>query len=206
MVGRLHCFEIVLFVASSGTDFTNGLYVQNLSLLNLHVFLLHEQQWCNQATILHMPRQPSCHGMCKSVTWSDPRGLKQDCCKINLHKILVMSSFSICAMGVRRPWTFIDQGSLTTFHSPAPVFLCCYVPVVVSGLFLGLHPAYERRRYFVTTSLIGWAHPRISPVVWSHHDKFCHQQKESRKYDTKINEDWKHFLKIKWINENWNSQ
>ena len=25
-----------------------------------------------------------------------------------------------------------------------------------SGLILGLHPANERRRYFVTTSLIGW--------------------------------------------------
>ena len=27
----------------------------------------------------------------------------------------------------------------------------------VSGLILGLRPANERRRYFVTTSLIGWA-------------------------------------------------
>ena len=28
---------------------------------------------------------------------------------------------------------------------------------VVAGLILGLRPANERRRYFVTTSLIGWA-------------------------------------------------
>ena len=27
----------------------------------------------------------------------------------------------------------------------------------ITGLILGLHPANERRRYFVTTSLIGWA-------------------------------------------------
>ena len=27
----------------------------------------------------------------------------------------------------------------------------------ISGLILGLRPANERRRYFVTTSLIGWA-------------------------------------------------
>ena len=27
----------------------------------------------------------------------------------------------------------------------------------ISGLILGLHPANERRCYFVTTSLIGWA-------------------------------------------------
>ena len=26
-----------------------------------------------------------------------------------------------------------------------------------TGLILGFHPANERRRYFVTTSLIGWA-------------------------------------------------
>ena len=32
-----------------------------------------------------------------------------------------------------------------------------------SGLIVGLHPANERRRYFVTTSLIGWGKPRISP-------------------------------------------
>ena len=36
----------------------------------------------------------------------------------------------------------------------------------ISGLILGLRPAKERRRYFVTTSLIGWAqtlnHPCIS--------------------------------------------
>ena len=34
-----------------------------------------------------------------------------------------------------------------------------------SGLILGLRPANERRRNFVTTSLIGWAQLRINPVV-----------------------------------------
>ena len=39
-----------------------------------------------------------------------------------------------------------------------------------SGMILGLRPANERRRYFVTTSLIGWAqawnhHPSISRAV-----------------------------------------
>ena len=29
---------------------------------------------------------------------------------------------------------------------------------LIKGLILGLHPANERRRYFVTTSFIGWAH------------------------------------------------
>ena len=35
-----------------------------------------------------------------------------------------------------------------------------------TGLILGLHPANERRRYFVTTSLIGWGKPRNSPVIY----------------------------------------
>ena len=29
--------------------------------------------------------------------------------------------------------------------------------LAIAGLILGLRPANERRRYFVTTSLIGWA-------------------------------------------------
>ena len=29
--------------------------------------------------------------------------------------------------------------------------------VIKSGLILGVRPANERRRYFITTSLIGWA-------------------------------------------------
>ena len=34
-----------------------------------------------------------------------------------------------------------------------------------SGLILGLRPANEIRRYKVTPSVIGWAQPRISPVI-----------------------------------------
>ena len=29
--------------------------------------------------------------------------------------------------------------------------------IYITGLILGLRPTNERRRYFVTTSLIGWA-------------------------------------------------
>ena len=35
-----------------------------------------------------------------------------------------------------------------------------------SGLILGLRPANERRRYFVTTSLIGWAQTQNQPWNW----------------------------------------
>ena len=33
----------------------------------------------------------------------------------------------------------------------------------LSGLILGLRPTNERRRYFVTTSLIGWAQDENQP-------------------------------------------
>ena len=31
------------------------------------------------------------------------------------------------------------------------------ISIAIPGLILGLRPTNERRRYFVTTSLIGWA-------------------------------------------------
>ena len=34
---------------------------------------------------------------------------------------------------------------------------------IVTGLILGLRPADERRRYFVTTSLIGWVQSYNQP-------------------------------------------
>ena len=34
---------------------------------------------------------------------------------------------------------------------------------VAAGLILGLRPANERRRYFVTTSPIGWAQAKNQP-------------------------------------------
>ena len=41
------------------------------------------------------------------------------------------------------------------------------IPRIYSGLILGLRPANERRRYFVTTSLIGWAQTLNQPcILW----------------------------------------
>ena len=37
------------------------------------------------------------------------------------------------------------------------VFYLYFHYISYTGLILGLRPANERRRYFVTTSLIGWA-------------------------------------------------
>ena len=49
------------------------------------------------------------------------------------------------------------------------VLLCNDVSLIGAGLILGLRPANERRRYFVTTSLIGWAQAENQPcnsVSW----------------------------------------
>ena len=40
-----------------------------VQILSNHMLLLHENYWWNQASILHMPRQLSCRGMYKIVTW-----------------------------------------------------------------------------------------------------------------------------------------
>ena len=45
----------------------------------------------------------------------------------------------------------------------------CMIYRIYSELILGLRPANERRRYFVTTSLIGWVHAWNQPCIsyWS---------------------------------------
>ena len=45
--------------------------------------------------------------------------------------------------------TYMIMGKWTSIQSARD-------EVIISGLLLGLRPANERRRYFVTTSLIGW--------------------------------------------------
>ena len=54
-------------------------------------------------------------------------------------------------------------GVLINDHKIGPSNQNCYekkIPksTTVPGISLGMHPANERRRYIVTTSLIGWAH------------------------------------------------
>ena len=44
----------------------------------------------------------------------------------------------------------------TSIHTIAIQVLCISNIRNVHGAVLGLRPANERRRYFVTTSLIGW--------------------------------------------------
>ena len=39
-------------------------------------------------------------------------------------------------------------------------------PRVLAGIILWMRPANERRRYIVTSSLIGWAHTQNDPCAW----------------------------------------
>ena len=53
------------------------------------------------------------------------------------------------------PWTTAQPRLLSVFDNQQRL------PLHYTGLILGLRLANERRRYFVTTSLIGWAQAQI---------------------------------------------
>ena len=59
-------------------------------------------------------------------------------------------------------WLIIDD--YTDVSQSRPIMDVSALPLLYNqepwGLILGLRPANERRRYFVTTSLIGWAQAR----------------------------------------------
>ena len=66
-------------------------------------------------------------------------------------------------------WTFDYNAAYVrawiTSHS-----LWVYSP----GLIVGLRPASERRRYFVATSLIGWAQAYNQPCSHTIHSNLCY--------------------------------
>ena len=61
-------------------------------------------------------------------------------------------------------WYQITQMQLFCTFNARMVSIVLTIPSS-TGLTLGLRPANERRRYFVTTSFIGWKHAWISPEV-----------------------------------------
>ena len=65
----------------------------------------------------------------------------------------IMADSRFCAQPMRDGVTLYRHLSLAG-HKPriSPAY-----EAIISGLILGFHPAYERWRYFVTMSLIGWA-------------------------------------------------
>ena len=57
--------------------------------------------------------------------------------------------------GLMMTSSLVNVFSITGSMCEAP--LICNRPITCAGLILGLRAANDRRRYFVTTSLIGWA-------------------------------------------------
>ena len=55
-----------------------------------------------------------------------------------------------------------DTHSLSLFYSPAWIYHSAVVSILI------MRPANERRRYKVTSSLIGWAHTQIDPCYDTH--------------------------------------
>ena len=72
---------------------------------------------------------------------------------------------------------------LTKFNKTT--FTYIYVYIYISGIILGMHPANERRRYIVTSSLNGWTHTQNTPLyillvlLWS----------------------WKHYTSLRFVLE-----
>ena len=68
-------------------------------------------------------------------------------------------------------------------QSSIPILFVVKLNINIPGLILGLCPAYERRRNFVTTSLVGWAQA-------SHYNRSCYREVPLH-HDDVIK--WKHF-------------
>ena len=66
----------------------------------------------------------------------------------------IVSSVRVSPLG--RPLSLDDMAAALVCHC-GQERVCSSWYMVISGLILGLRPANEIRRYFVTTSLIGWA-------------------------------------------------
>ena len=80
----------------------------------------------------------------------------------------------------------------------------------IPGLILGLRPVNERRRYFVTTSLIGWAHAWNQPCI-----RPCFQSPSSDRWSSVLTvatdiciklgsslPENQHVLQATWVNTN----
>ena len=45
-----------------------------------------------------------------------------------------------------------------------------YLRLAFAEIILWMRPANKRRGYFVTSSLIGWAHSQNDPCIWGVHN------------------------------------
>ena len=83
----------------AGICFKKCLLAHGINFVKKIMLLLNEKQLSDQVTILHMPQQLSCRGMCKVVTWLDQQ--KQNDSNMNIAKIFTMSSATLYEIGPR---------------------------------------------------------------------------------------------------------
>ena len=78
-------------------------------------------------------------------------------CRFHSSKLIFIGTVSILDFNVSGG---IPDGFWTNYMEKLEIWH------MIVGLLLGLHPAIERRRYFVTTSLIGWAQAWNQACNW----------------------------------------
>ena len=81
-----------------------------------------------------------------------------DICAVRLDNWLIYWSNELCVI---KPFLTTDTTSRLNIENM--MFL---MPHLISpGIILCMHPANERRRYIVTSSLIGWVHTQNDPCI-----------------------------------------
>ena len=82
--------------------------------------------------------------------------------EVSTFSIVVIFSMVVCLM-----WLYHHILSVVSYRFRESCCFCFhYYCTVYAGLILGLRPANERRRYFLTTSLFGWAQTLNQPCLW----------------------------------------
>ena len=77
---------------------------------------------------------------------------------INGIYIVVLTIISVAITATNNVVIIRQMGlGLELFIFSPTTYRASHASISTSGLILGLRPANERRRYFVTTSVIGWA-------------------------------------------------
>ena len=88
--------------------------------------------------------------------------------------VISFDGFDVDSLASEESVTFKCRSRVYTrpaFSHPLSMQMSWHLPVL--SLILGLRPANERRRYFVTTSLIGWAQTKNQPCYYRVSLKCC---------------------------------
>ena len=133
--------------------------------------LVQVMAWCRQATSHYLsqcwPRSLSAYGVtrpqwgiagCLFGNLQRPNSLWPSDTIWRHRSMSTLAQVMACCLTTKPSpdtWTNVDLSPATSHGIQE-----------ISGPILGLRPANERRRYCVTTSLIGWAQAQNQPWIW----------------------------------------